>query len=190
MVWIQDDPEGYVDGMNIYEPLASNPISNVDPDGLAAQPGMPPGWRTGGVWSNNGGVIKDPKGSIWTWHDPDVEDQPGRWHKPHWDVVDKNGDKTRRDPKTGEDMGDAIDHARNGAYNPKSCGCGMVGCPNCPDPKCIAKPFLIPPPVIPPPGGLLDNIIDSLHDFLRPIKPSPAPAPPPDDRPYAPNFVG
>ncbi len=31
--WLTHDPAGYVDGMNLYEYVASNPIRNFDPDG-------------------------------------------------------------------------------------------------------------------------------------------------------------
>jgi hypothetical protein len=35
--WIQTDPEGYVDGLNLQEYVRSNPVGMVDPAGTAAQ---------------------------------------------------------------------------------------------------------------------------------------------------------
>jgi uncharacterized delta-60 repeat protein/RHS repeat-associated protein len=32
--WVRQDPAGYVDGMNLYHALSSNPVTNIDPAGL------------------------------------------------------------------------------------------------------------------------------------------------------------
>lgn len=42
-VWLQRDPIGYSDGMNLYEYVRSSPIAHVDSQGLAAESGD--GWR-------------------------------------------------------------------------------------------------------------------------------------------------
>ena len=47
--WMEQDPAGYVDGMNAFESVRSNPVTLVDPLGLDAGaliigPPAPPGW--------------------------------------------------------------------------------------------------------------------------------------------------
>jgi hypothetical protein len=32
--WVEEDPTGYADGMNLYQAFDSNPVTNTDPDGL------------------------------------------------------------------------------------------------------------------------------------------------------------
>jgi len=36
--WLQRDPAGYVDGMNLYQYVRANPLTNTDPSGLAEHP--------------------------------------------------------------------------------------------------------------------------------------------------------
>jgi RHS repeat-associated protein len=119
--WYQRDPLGYVDGMGLYEYVGSAPLDWLDTTGLGRAPkGGPPGFGKGGKWQypNKRGkpYYTDPKGHKWKWHDGD-KDPKGKRHVDHWDETDKNGNKTRRDPKTGEDLGDAIDEYRNNREN-------------------------------------------------------------------------
>ena len=45
--WVQQDPAGYVDGLNLYESAVSNPIGFLDPLGTAVRP-----WPFNGVVDN------------------------------------------------------------------------------------------------------------------------------------------
>jgi RHS repeat-associated protein len=105
--------------LNLYCFLGSAPLNSLDVGGLGKPPGdgRPPGFGKGGKWKQNpDGTFEDPKGHMWRWHDGD-RDPCGKRHKDHWDVTDKKGNRTRRDPVDGSDMGDAVDHARNEVEN-------------------------------------------------------------------------
>ncbi len=41
-VWMQRDPEGYIDGMNLYEYVGGDPLSAADPLGLWEDPMLDP----------------------------------------------------------------------------------------------------------------------------------------------------
>lgn len=119
--FVQRDPAGYRDGMNLYRYGASNPGRYVDPTGLTSIPPQGPSWLPPGfdpppgynpdTWierpnpnydPNNPGKMRpgtliDPDGFKW---DPHQEDGG---HNPHWDKKpQKKGPKTRVPIKPGQ----------------------------------------------------------------------------------------
>jgi RHS repeat-associated protein len=101
--WGQRDPLGYVDGVSLYEYVASAPLEGLDALGAESASGPPSSWppRPRGCdpswpWVPNRnpnpgpkedpGHIRDPKtGDKWRYHPEDDE------HNPHWDRVPRHG---------------------------------------------------------------------------------------------------
>ena len=75
--WLQRDPLGYVDGVNMYEYVASRPLGMVDPTGLQGAPAGPPLGRKKFEWD----------GEQWNWSPSDPHNQApkDRLTSPHWD---------------------------------------------------------------------------------------------------------
>jgi hypothetical protein len=81
--WVQVDPTGYVDGMNLYQFVTSDPVNGLDPLGL--QPARDNGIGAGGVefqTSPGQGVLRpvhDPTPNRW------MSDPGPRYTAPYWE---------------------------------------------------------------------------------------------------------
>jgi RHS repeat-associated protein len=87
--YVQPDPLGFINGPSIYAYAESNPLAEIDPEGLQTPP--PPSNIPGGPWTwypdpqnSRGGTFQDPNGNSANW-DPEG----------HWDVWDRQGNRQR-----------------------------------------------------------------------------------------------
>jgi RHS repeat-associated protein len=94
--FLQPDPVGYYDSMNLYAYCTNNPINWFDPWGLCSKAGsstppvgfpLPQGWTPDWKWEPTddplvGGRWRDPKGGTWRPH-PDPDGSHGGDHYDH-----------------------------------------------------------------------------------------------------------
>jgi RHS repeat-associated protein/uncharacterized delta-60 repeat protein len=73
--WMTQDPDGYVNGASLYQFVASNPIDNSDPSGLAAEANPQPVPEPPQGPNGPGGPIGLPPGHSWA---PNPPPKPGR----------------------------------------------------------------------------------------------------------------
>ncbi len=99
--FLQRDPIGYVDSMNLFTYVSNNPINATDPFGLMEilrvpktpmNYPKPPGWTSEWVWRFPSKTSSkatprwfDPKGGEWRWHAPDRFHPKGHWDYNPWD---------------------------------------------------------------------------------------------------------
>jgi RHS repeat-associated protein len=109
--FLQRDPIGYFDSMNLFVYVRNNTVNLVDPEGLSSiifgrpwwMPRVgprgpinypkPPGWNSSWQWRYPAAKTRpsvgprwfDPKGGEWRWHAPDKYHPKGHWDYNPWD---------------------------------------------------------------------------------------------------------